>query len=113
MVKIHLNKEAADVGLENRMNRDFFALEYLTDRANLPARDHIQITVVDRCSSHGASLVVVRHESEIEPLTSRGVQIVRTLLRCGNSLAQAIYLLRLFVNLFLRNVDGHIELRGF
>jgi len=79
MVQIHLDKETANLGLENRMDRGLFAREYLLQSAHFAARDHVQVTVVDWTAGYRAGLVVVRNEGEVQRLFPGRIQVIRTL----------------------------------
>jgi len=112
VVQIHLDQEAANVGLEDRMDGVFLAGEDLLHRTDFPARDHIEVAVVDRAPGHRIGLVVVRNESEVQGLAPNRIQVVRTFFGGGDGLPQAVDLTRVLLEFFLGDVNGHVELRG-
>src|SRR4029077_13707831 len=92
MVQTHLDKKAANLRLENRMDSGLFSREHLLQSAYSAARDHVQVTVVDGTAGYGAGLVIVRNEREVQRLFPGRIQIVRILFGRLDGLSQSINL---------------------
>jgi hypothetical protein len=78
MVQIHLDKKAANLRFENRMDSSLFAREHLLQSAHSAAHDHVQVTVVDGTTGYGASPIIVRDEGEVQRLFPGRIQVIRT-----------------------------------
>jgi hypothetical protein len=110
MGKVHLDGEAAHLGLEDGVRDVFFAEKYLFDRAYLAAENHIEVAVVDGRSYLGAGLIVVGNKGEVEPVVAGGVEVVRALFGGGDGVAQPVDLAVVFLQLLLRDGECDVEL---
>src|SRR5579859_5539504 len=86
--QLHLDHEAANIGLENRMSGMLFAGKNLLHRSYLAACRHVQITVINRSAHRDAARIGIGHKSEVDLASAGNAEIVRRLLGRGDGLFQ-------------------------